>query len=125
MVRMLQMDELHVKGARQVDQFSRQNQAPPGMADFSDLEIVFAGKGCNHSQVFLGCSVLMGKLLPMFAHGVMRSARAEHERNPRLLLRIDGQIHRFSMYEMIDFADRHIPSRGHANTCHFLILQRR
>src|SRR5271157_3074047 len=133
------MNELHVEGPRQVGQFPLQNQGPPRMANFGNLEIVFAGECRNHREVLLRGSVLTGKLVTgevlslmrqlqghavqMFTHGVMRGSRPQHEGYSSLLVEVHRHIHYFAAYEMIDFTDRNVLSRNHGDTYGFLNLQ--
>ena len=61
-----------------------------------------------------------GHAVEMFAHGVVRSARPEHEDHSRLLIRINRQVHHLAIYEMIDFSNRNIVWRSHEVTYGFL-----
>jgi hypothetical protein len=134
------MDELHIERMRQVGQPSRQHRAAPGMADFSDLEVVLSGEGVNEGQVFVGSSVLMGKLLArevmpfmrklpghalqVFMHGLVRSSRPQYQDYSSLVLRIDRRTsHHFTVREMINLSYRNILMRCHRTTYGFRNLQ--
>jgi len=102
------------------------------MAGFSNLQIVRSGEGVNHGQVFVGRSVLMGKLLArevvprmwelaghalqVFTHGVVRSSRPQHEDYSGLVLRIDRNSHHFTMYEMVNLSYWNILRLSHRIT---------
>ena len=135
----VKMNELHMERARQVGQLPGQDYATPGVTGFGDLEFVFGRETGHDCQVLVGCSVELAKLvasqiLPlmrkmlghaveMFAHGVVRRARPQHQDYSRLLIGVNRQVRHLAIYEMIDFSNRNIVWRSHESTYGFLNLQ--